>query len=624
MESELQILISAVDEASETIAEVGESVANMADEVSTSTNAAAESFAEFGLQVNATTGEIEDAMTSTETSMAAAAALAEENGDEIMQVMMDTGVSAQEAAATIAEANAAIEASSDAATTSSAGAYAGLAAVAGIAFLAIKGGIGDAVDSAQQWDEASAQITQILKDTGSAIPLSQIQAYAQQLQSITLFSQQDVLSSEALILSHTQLQGSYQETSLMAADLATKMGSDLPNATRMLTNALADPVAGLNQLIRQGNIDFPAATVTIIENMAKVGDTAGADALILQTLSHSIGGVATAAAGAPGAAITQLGNQMTALGTVIGNDLLPLLDQIAKDLEPVISAIATWAQEHPKLTDAIVLGSVALAALLLLVGLVGVAIITITPVIELLSVVFGALAVAAALPALPFIALGVALVALAVLIIANWTQLKEDMEAIGQIIAANWDATWSSIYSFGQGIFNELKNLFTTSLNDLSGIWNTAWSDMSGFLGSIWTTIQNTVKTGIDYIISAINGFINALDALHISIPSISIPGTKLATPAINLGFSIPDIPMLADGGFVTQPTLAIIGEAGPEAVIPLSAMGAAGAGTGSMQQIIVNINGGVFPADASTIRQIGNMLANSIVQNIRVKNYAL
>jgi hypothetical protein len=125
----------------------------------------------------------------------------------------------------------------------------------------------------------------------------------------------------------------------------------------------------------------------------------------------------------------------------------------------------------------------------------------------------------------------------------------------------------------------------------------------------------------VDYVISAINGFINALDAIKITIPSISIPGTKLATPAINLGFSIPDIPMLADGGFVTQPTLAIIGEAGPEAVMPLSAMGGA---AGNMQQIVININGGVFPADASTIRQIGNLLANTIVQNIRVKNYAL
>jgi hypothetical protein len=207
--------------------------------------------------------------------------------------MLAEGVSAQEAAAVIAEADATIAASGEeaaAATTSSAGAYAGMAAIAGIGFLAIKSAITDAVSAAMEWDETSAQITQILKDTGSAIPLSQIQAYAQQIQATTLFSQQEVLSSEALIVSHRQLQDSYESIVNLSADLATKMGTNLPNATRMLTNALTDPVAGLNQLIRQGNIDFPAMTVTMIENMAKVGNTAGADALILQTSPVQLGG----------------------------------------------------------------------------------------------------------------------------------------------------------------------------------------------------------------------------------------------------------------------------------------------------------------------------------------------
>lgn len=578
MDSELEILISAVDDASETIATVGESVAGMADEVATATDAASGSFEEFGLQVNATTGEIENALLTQEQSFALAADMVQQTSEEIIDLMASEGISSQEAAAVIAESNAAIAASAETTATVSAGAYAGFAAIAGIAFLAIKGAIGDAVSSAQQWDETSAQITQILKDTGSAIPLSQIQAYAQQVQSTTLFTQQAALASEALILSHTQLQGSYQETTVLAADLATKMGSDLPNATRVLTNALADPVAGLNQLIRQGNIDFPAATVTMIENMAKVGNTAGADALILQTLQNSIGGVAQAAAGAPGAALTQMSNQLTALGTAVGNDLLPLLDKLAVDLQPVIQDITNWVSEHPKLTDAIVLGTAALAALLLVVGLVGVAIITITPVIEALGVVIDATAVIIAALTSPIGVVILAVAALAAVVYFNWNTIKND----------------------------------TTTI----------WTDISNFIGDIWSTIQNTVKSGIDFVISAINGFINALDAIHISIPSISIPGTKLATPAINLGFSIPDIPMLADGGFVTQPTLAIIGEAGPEAVMPLSAMGAAGVGNG--QQIVININGGVFPADASTIRQIGNMLANAIVQNVRVKNYAL
>src|ERR1700733_2525970 len=315
MDSELEIIISAVDEASATMAEVGEAASALGEDVSEATSAASASFEEFGLQVNETTGEITNALLTQEQSFALAADMAQQSSDEIIELMATEGISSQEAAATIAEANATIASSGEEAASTSAGAYGGLAAIAGIAFLAIKSGMDDAVSSAEDWDETSAQLAQILKDTGSAIPLSQVQAYAQQVQATTLFSQQDVLSSEALILSHKQLQDSYQSVTTVAANLATKMGTDLPNATRMLTNALTDPVAGLNQLIRQGNIDFPAATVTMIENMAKVGNTAGADALILQTLQNSIGGVATAAAGAPGAALTQLSNQITALGT---------------------------------------------------------------------------------------------------------------------------------------------------------------------------------------------------------------------------------------------------------------------------------------------------------------------
>jgi len=36
-------------------------------------------------------------------------------------------------------------------------------------------------------------------------------------------------------------------------------------------------------------------------------------------------------------------------------------------------------------------------------------------------------------------------------------------------------------------------------------------------------------------------------------------------------GFSVPKIPLLAEGGIVTDPTLAMIGERGPEAEIPLN-----------------------------------------------------
>jgi hypothetical protein len=56
-------------------------------------------------------------------------------------------------------------------------------------------------------------------------------------------------------------------------------------------------------------------------------------------------------------------------------------------------------------------------------------------------------------------------------------------------------------------------------------------------------------------------------------------------------GFDVPNIPMLADGGIIPQATLAVVGEAGPEAVIPLSRMGEFGMGGGA--NVTINVNGG-------------------------------
>ena len=65
-------------------------------------------------------------------------------------------------------------------------------------------------------------------------------------------------------------------------------------------------------------------------------------------------------------------------------------------------------------------------------------------------------------------------------------------------------------------------------------------------------------------------------------------------------GFSVPQIPMLANGGIVTGPTLAMIGEAGPEAVVPLN--------RGGFGDVTVNINGGF-----STSAEIGQAVVNAL-----------
>lgn len=61
-------------------------------------------------------------------------------------------------------------------------------------------------------------------------------------------------------------------------------------------------------------------------------------------------------------------------------------------------------------------------------------------------------------------------------------------------------------------------------------------------------------------------------------------------------------IPKMAEGGIVTKPTLALIGEAGPEAVIPLSRNTATGG------NVTVNVNGGL-----ATSAEIGQAIVNAL-----------
>ena len=85
-------------------------------------------------------------------------------------------------------------------------------------------------------------------------------------------------------------------------------------------------------------------------------------------------------------------------------------------------------------------------------------------------------------------------------------------------------------------------------------------------------------KTIFNAIAALWNGTVGKLS---FSIPSW-VPGIG------GKGFSMPDIPMLADGGIATRATLAIIGESGPEAVVPLSK-----GGMGMGGNVTINVNGG-------------------------------
>lgn len=113
-------------------------------------------------------------------------------------------------------------------------------------------------------------------------------------------------------------------------------------------------------------------------------------------------------------------------------------------------------------------------------------------------------------------------------------------------------------------------------------------------------------KTVFNGIASAWN---NTVGKLSFKIPSF-VPGIG------GKGFDVPNIPMLAQGGIVTSATLAVIGEAGPEAVVPLSRAGEFGMGGGS--NVTINVNGGDPQQVVNALRRY--MQVNGSVP-IRVSN---
>ena len=130
---------------------------------------------------------------------------------------------------------------------------------------------------------------------------------------------------------------------------------------------------------------------------------------------------------------------------------------------------------------------------------------------------------------------------------------------------------------------------------------------------SILTWFINLPRRMIDNGVAAFKGVFNAIAGIYNDFAkniSFDIPDW---VPQIGgKGFKMEQIPMLAKGGIVNSPTLAMIGEDGPEAVVPLnrknnpSGLGMGGSGT----TININVGGVTDRTDKRALaKEIGDLI---------------
>ncbi len=155
---------------------------------------------------------------------------------------------------------------------------------------------------------------------------------------------------------------------------------------------------------------------------------------------------------------------------------------------------------------------------------------------------------------------------------------------------------WNKIKSFLSDTWNSIKdtasNIFDTIKNSIEGVWNR----IKDITSNVWDSVVGSLKTAINTIIGFINKLIRAWNGLKLKIPGFEkdFGLFKIGFEGIELGVpEIPEIPLLAQGGVVRRPTLAMLGEAGPEAIVPLRRGGRgfdSGGALRHMQPIVVNV----------------------------------
>lgn len=216
-------------------------------------------------------------------------------------------------------------------------------------------------------EDAMVQLRAAIESTGgvAGFTAEQLAQMAKDLQQLTRFGDEAILSMQSVLLTFTRIRGPELERTQQAIlDVATRMGTTLQGAAVQLGKALNDPVANLGELGRAG-IQFSKDQKAVIKSMVETGRLAEAQSIILDELETQFGGAAVAARQTFGGAIEGLKNAFGDLlegsggnlneATESLNDLTDLLQDPAtvEGFETITAAIIAMTNIVVKGTTAI-------------------------------------------------------------------------------------------------------------------------------------------------------------------------------------------------------------------------------------------------------------------------------
>ena len=269
--------------------------------------------------------------------------------------------------------------------------------------------------------------------------------------------------------------------------------------------------------------------------------------------------------GKVGKALAPVLSALTELGADILADLTPYIEQFAKEhlpkilekLEGVgdkIGKVITWIVDNWSFLTTlggIILGVATAISVVSTVMAVVNAVMMASPVTWIVLAIVGAVT---------------ALVAIIVLCVKNFDKIKE----VGRKAWEGIKNAWNSASTWFSNIFtkasNGIKNAFSSITSFFSGVWSKIKSIFSNVGTAIATGIKGAVSGAVNAVLKTATGIINGfISAINVAIGVIN------AIPGVNISkLKKLSVPAMAEGGIVNKATLAMIGENGSEAVMPL------------------------------------------------------
>lgn len=458
-------------------------------------------------------------------------------------------------------------------------------AIAGaFAIGAIKNFTDNLITAGEAEQVSNARLDQIAKsmglfgdETGAVSKRLQDLASAQQL---SLGIDDDVIkSTQAKLLTFKELAktadesgGAFDRATMAAMDMAAAGFGDAETNAVQLGKALQDPIKGVTALARSG-VTFTEQEKAKIETLVESGKMLEAQDYVLKAIETQVGGTAEATT----TASAKMDQAFAVVSESIGLLLLPAFQSIAtvisETIVPAVQGFIGFLADNPwAQTLAVSLLAVVTALALLAIGYA----------IWTSAIVANTIALLA--NPVVLIIMGVVALTAAIIYLATQTTFFQDTWAA---MSAWVTSAWETVVNFFSDTFTNIGNWFGTYI--IEPITN-AWKTFTNWFGAAVKVIGDVFKPVFDFISGLFKGYVNIWLGIFEGFINFFVRGLNGIIGPLNevlagissatggaIDLRIDKIPtvslprLMAEGGLVMGPTNAIVGEAGPEVVIPLN-----------------------------------------------------